>query len=957
VENGEVKAQFSRLARPSRPLTPEIIRLTGITPEMVEGAPPLNEVLDAFLDFLPPGVPCVAHNASFERTFLGNTGRPRLRNACYIDTVGLARIAFPELESHSQGYLCEVLGIANPDAHRALADALALAEIWNRIRAALRRLPLALVAEMNQLLAPHNGHPYVEYFRALEEEIAAGATPLESDFLALYPESNLRAAAPGDDPATKEKWVRLDRRKVEWVFGADGPLAKTFERFEPRPGQVAMAGEVVEAFNRGGHLLVEAGTGTGKSLAYLIPAVLWARENGAPVVISTNTKNLQEQLYEKDAALVKKALGLDFNAALLKGRGNYLCLRKLFYLLRQGEFELDLDDRMQLLTLLSWSIRTKSGDISESILNGRPGFGRLWIKLCSTGEDCLGRKCKQYRRCFLRKARSAAMQAQIVIANHSLVFSEMGSANPALPPFQQLIFDEAHNLEDAATSHLSVEVSPSNLDMVIGRVFRYGRKRARTGLLPSLSDKLASNTLISAALREQALRHADEALAAAEKVAPAGEEFFARLDAIRTAHPDAPATLRFTKGTQRADLWEPALAAKTALAAAIGGVLAQLALLVEDVKQIAEEDVPAQVEFVHDLGAAESMLRQFGDDLEFAMAGDNEEYVYWLERLSGKPGDVKAVAAPINVGTLLHDRLYAQKRNIVFCSATMTVNHKFAFLKERLGIGLLEADSLREFDAGTPFDYPAQCRILTPSFLPEPGEKGRDYTKELSELLLEIIRSTAGRALGLFTSYEMLTRVFHYLSREMVRDGIKLLAQGQSGSRKNITSIFQHDIHSVLLGTHSFWEGVDVVGESLSCVIIARLPFGAVGDPLNEARCEYIEKHGGNAFMHYSLPTAVIRFRQGFGRLIRHRHDRGVVVVADRRIVAKRYGQHFQNSVPCKTEEIPDRDKFLRLLREFLPAPGGPGQEAAPGKQPGQGEPPAPARDQGRMQFEREKLD
>lgn len=922
VQNGEVISTFSRLVKPKKNITPEIIRLTGITPAMVADAPPLANIIAEFLEFLPDDVLCVAHNATFERSFLRRATKDKFKNAV-IDTIGLSRVVFPELESHSLGYLCEFAKINNENAHRALSDALVLAQLWQLINNEMMKIPLSVVSEINYLLVPHFGHPYIDYFQRLEAAITTaqfGKEPITLNH--LYRENNLQLP-PTEDLTTRENWVKLDRQKVEWVFGEDGALAKLSSDndlvFSARAGQITMAGAVVTAFNNGTHLLVEAGTGTGKSLAYLIPAVLFARENGVPVVISTNTKNLQEQLFEKDITLVKKTLGIDFAAALLKGRSNYLCLRKLFYLLKHADVELDLDDRMQLLTLLNWSIKTNSGDISENIIFTRPGFTRLWIKLRSQGEDCLGRKCQQYRRCFLRKARNAAMHAQIIVANHSLVFAELNNTRtPSLPPFAQLVFDEAHNLEDAATAHLSIEITPLLLETVSGRLLRYGRKKVRTGLLASIYEKIQSAHEIPAALAQQAITHCSHLIDLAAMITTEGEVFFARVENIRTQHPDKPPTLRFSPDRQRSDLWQPARDAQKNLIGAIGETLSALNIFVEDCKQIEESALAGREEIVRDLTAAAAVLRQFSDDLTFTMSAENEEYVYWLEKISHRENDVALKAAPISIGRLLLERLYANKRSIIFCSATMTVNNKFDFLKNRLGLSLLPVEKLQELNAGTPFNYRQQCRIFAPTFLPEPGEKGGSYTNELEKLLVDVFRQTHGRALALFTSYEMLSHVFHGLAKDMVNDGIKILAQGQSGSRKNITAIFQRDIHSVLLGTHSFWEGVDVVGESLSCLIIARLPFAPVGEPLNEARCEYIEKNGGNAFMQYSLPNAVIKFRQGFGRLIRHHNDKGVVIVADRRIISKRYGINFQNSVPCPTQEITERKIFLQQVKEFL---------------------------------------
>lgn len=381
--------------------------------------------------------------------------------------------------------------------------------------------------------------------------------------------------------------------------------------------------------------------------------------------------------------------------------------------------------------------------------------------------------------------------------------------------------------------------------------------------------------------------------------------------------------VRFSPATQRPSVWDPIRQAKEALLSGIARIRRGLEGLTDSLKEIKDDGLEYQREFVRDLEAGGQWLAEVMQDLEFVLAADNENYVYWVEPETGKGGGARAWAAPKRVGQLLHDQLYAKRETIVFCSATMSVRGKFDFLKRRLGIELIENERRREMNAGTPFDYRKQCLIAVPLFLSEPGERGHDYTGELAILLSEIFRRTQGRALTLFTSYDMLRKVDAKLKDYLLGDGIQVLSQGLSGSRENITAVFKQDRRSVLLGTHSFWEGVDVVGSALSCLTIARLPFQVFTDPLVAARREQIEADGDDSFLGYMLPCAVIRFRQGFGRLIRHRNDRGVAIIADRRIISKRYGQWFRDSLPAPTVSFPDREEFLDAIREFLDAPAG----------------------------------
>lgn len=489
IEDGIPGAAFSELVNPGTPLATGIIKLTGITPAMVGAARPGAEVLEDFLAFLPAGALCIAHNAAFDRQFLRVATADRFGHHV-LDTVELARICFPGLPSHSLAVLAETFGLVpGKSSHRALADCEMLGGVWRRILDKAMEIPLAVVDAMSRLLAANVRHPYRDFFNRLAAAKRAAGEGGGPDLARLF--RNRPAFAPRARPDGGETYLPVDGEVVRSWFAAGGPLARRFPGYESRSGQVDMAGRVAEAFSGGRHLMVEAGTGIGKSLAYLAPALKFALENDTPVVVSTNTKNLQAQLFDKDLPLLRDALGLDFSAALLKGRRNYLCLRKLFYLLDQADAELDGDDRMRLLNILPWSVWSATGDIAENIVAGRPHFSPLWGRMSTVGDECLGRGCKQFRVCFLWKARAAAQAADVVVANHSLVFAELGAKSPALPEYAHLVFDEAHNLEDAATGHLSVELTPFRIATALHRLHRVRRKSA-TGLMTSIEKSVAA---------------------------------------------------------------------------------------------------------------------------------------------------------------------------------------------------------------------------------------------------------------------------------------------------------------------------------------------------------------------------------------------------------------------------------------------------------------------------------
>jgi predicted DnaQ family exonuclease/DinG family helicase len=863
--------EWVTLVNPGVPVPYAIRTLTGIDDKELAAAPTLERVAKELGSFVGDS-PLVGQSIEIDIDHLQRQGV--WLEVPLVDTFELGSLLLPGLPAYDLFSIARALDVPVDRAHRALADAHLAREVFLALLQRIRDLDLEILMHVNRLSLGF-GWPFRDLFaeaerdkrRQLVGEALAGSTVMPLDLglshVLTPPETREEPLVPNAHTR------RIEPAGLARELRAGGRVARTLERYEERPQQIEMLNAVCEAFNKGEHLIVEAGTGTGKSLAYLLPALSFAAANNRRVIISTNTINLQDQLYQKDVPGLVAAMDYRVRAMVLKGRTNYLCLHRWVNLLRAES--MTQQEAMLLIKTLLWVTQTATGDRSELRLT--PEEEVIWSRVCSQAETCSPVTCPYHRNgsCFIARARRAAEASHVVIVNHALLLSDLATKSRVVPDYEHLVIDEAHHLENEATNQLGYMLTYRSLSAPLEALAAssgresLGAAHAAVGLLRT--GGLAPRRVSQLSELAQTIHdHAGAALTAVGALFDATREFIQS----QASGTEPVRSVRLTRSARHNGHWSVVEQRSEELRGHLNAITDSMGPILDDLGDAAKEGSQPVADMLAELLAIGFQIETMLQQVPAIITKPSADAVCWVTQpatappgfgvleLSGQSPPPTLHFAPLDVAPSLKSWLLDAKATTVFTSATLTTDGSFEYIRERLG-----ATEIKELALGSPFDYERAALLLLPNDIPEPNQPG--YARKCAEAIVDVAEALGGRTLVLFTSYAQLRATHEMIKERIDRAQIALMSQGVDGSRTRLLQRFKTTERALLLGTASFWEGVDVVGEALSALVIARLPFAVPSDPIFAARSEQFD----DPFRQYAVPQSILRFKQGFGRLIR----------------------------------------------------------------------------------------
>ncbi|MCD8200418.1 MAG: 3'-5' exoribonuclease [Coriobacteriaceae bacterium] len=907
----DIVDSFQTFVDPGRPIPEEIAELTGIADADVEGAPDPDAAVAQFADFAD-GRDIVAHNASFDRSFImRHVGRHTLEGS-WLDSLALSRIALPRLKGHRLADLSAMFEVEIESHHRALDDVEALARIWRILLTALSDLPAGICDQIARL------SPLTDWsLRPIFKQVA-GLNPGKDFSLKACRNRRVRQGTLRSKADAVDVLVQApEDETLEQAFSDTGIAGDMYEAYEPRGEQIEMAKEVADAFGGSKVCAIEAGTGVGKSLAYLVPAALIARKNEITVGVATKTNALMDQLVYHELPRLSQALveenpdGLFSSGPLdyvaLKGYEHYPCLRKLERLVLDADEERPVEEIEILAALYTYVAQSSFGDLDALNLHWQQSI-RYQIE--ASANDCLKTKCRFYPTlCFLHGARRRANSADIVVTNHALLFRDMEADGTILPPIRHWIVDEAHGAEEEARRQLSAVISAHDLDALLQRF-----TASRSGIIAVIRRK--ADELEGASPLYAPVAEIEEQI---DQITPIAESFFSYVKDLGAQAKDARggsyqhSTLWVSPELRETAAWSILSKTGHSLASKLDELIRQMRHLVTLLEQFEDAFTVQAADIANSLSSLQDML----EALLMVLDGENENYVYAVE-LSSKADEVaeRLSALKLDIGSSLANKFYPNALGVVYTSATLTAGGEepFAHFEHVCGLDRLD-EPARTRALPSSYDFEHRMKVFLPRGIAAPNQTGR--TQELTELILEVHRALHGSVLTLFTNRQEMEEMYRTVKPVLREEGIELIAQHRSSSTKNLRERFVEDESLSLFAVKSFWEGFDAPGATLRCVIIPKLPFGRPNDPLAQER----DRRESNAWSRYALPEAVMELKQAAGRLIRSTSDSGYLVLADGRLQTRAYGTVFLNALPTDNIECTDLEDICRQMRE---APDGP---------------------------------